>query len=93
LEPQREKFTIVAGIPNELRVRIERFLSATGIEVAGIEFIKDNTGRSLVYDVNTNTNYNPDAEMRAGLAGTARSGPGAIAEFLGKELRQLRTAA
>jgi hypothetical protein len=47
----------------------------------------------LVYDVNTNTNYNPDAEARSGRTGTARSGPGAIAEFLGKELLGLRAAA
>jgi len=93
LEPRREKFNIVADIPDELRVRLERFLSATGIEVAGIEFIEDNTGRVLVYDVNTNTNYNPDAEMRAGFAGTSRSGPGAIAEFLGEALKRLPMAA
>jgi hypothetical protein len=43
--------------------------------------------------VNTNTNYNPDAEARDGRAGTARSGPGAIAEFLGKQLIGLREAA
>ena len=42
-----------------------------------------------MYDVNTNTNYNPDAEQRAGRAGTARSGPGAIAAFLGAELKNL----
>jgi len=47
----------------------------------------------LVYDVNTNTNYNPDAEARSGRTDTGRSGPGAIAEFLGKELLGLRAAA
>ena len=81
------------GIPDALRVRLERFLTATGVEVAGIEFITDTEGRTLVYDVNTNTNYNPDAEARAGRSGTARSGPGAIAEFLGGELNRLRVAA
>jgi hypothetical protein len=54
--------------------------------VAGIEFIRAIDGQVLVYDVNTNTNYNPEAEMKAGLAGTDRSGPGAIAAFLGAEL-------
>ena len=81
------------AIPDGLRVRLERFLTAAGIEVAGIEFISDTTGRTLVYDINTNTNYNPDAEARAGRTGTSRSGPGAIAEFLGRELNQLRVAA
>lgn len=92
-EAPREKFTIIDGIPDALRVRLERFLAATGVEVAGIEFITDSAGRTLVYDVNTNTNYNPDAEARAGRTGTARSGPGAIAEFLGSELNRLRAAA
>jgi hypothetical protein len=92
-EAPREKFTIVDGISSALRTRLERFLSASGVEVAGIEFITDTAGRTLVYDVNTNTNYNPDAEARAGRTGTARSGPGAIAEFLGGELAGLRAAA
>jgi hypothetical protein len=72
---------------------LERFLSTTAVEVAGIEFITDTEGRTLVYDVNTNTNYNPDAEARAGRTGTGRSGPGAIAEFLGSELARQRAAA
>jgi hypothetical protein len=89
----RHTFTIVDGMPDALRRRLERFLAASGVEVAGIEFIIDTMGRTLVYDVNTNTNYNPDAEARAGVAGTSRSGPGAIAEFLGGELQRLRAAA
>ena len=92
-EVPREKFTIIDGIPGALRARLERFLAATGVEVAGIEFITDSEGRPLVYDVNTNTNYNPDAEARAGRTGTARSGPGAIAEFLSAELHRLPAAA
>jgi hypothetical protein len=92
-EAPREKFTIIDGIPAALRTRLERFLSASGVEVAGIEFITDTAGRTLVYDVNTNTNYNADAEVRAGRTGTARSGPGAIADFLGGELAGLRAAA
>jgi hypothetical protein len=74
------------GIDAGLRSRLEGFLSANGIEVAGIEFIRGSDGRRLVYDVNTNTNYNPEAEAKAGLAGSDRSGTGAIAAFLGAEL-------
>lgn len=66
---------------------------ASGIEVAGIEFIAGSDGRVLTYDVNTNTNYNPDAEQSAGRAGTDRSGPGALAAFLGDELAALRLQA
>jgi hypothetical protein len=89
----RHKFQVVDGIPQALRTRLERFLAAAGIDVAGVEFINDTIGRTLVYDVNTNTNYNPDAEARAGRIGTARSGPGAIAAYLGTELARLRQAA
>jgi hypothetical protein len=89
----RQKFQIVAGIPEALRTRLERFLASAGIDVAGIEFITDADGRTLVYDVNTNTNYNPDAEARDGCTGTDRSGPGAIATYLGSELAALRAAA
>ncbi len=92
-ESPRQKFEIVDGIDAALRLRLERFLANAGIEVAGIEFISDESGRTLVYDVNTNTNYNADAEERAGRAGTSRSGPGAIAAFLGAELARLPIAA
>jgi hypothetical protein len=92
-EAPRDKFTIIDGIPDPLLHALERFLAASGVEVAGIEFIRDAGGRTLVYDVNTNTNYNPDAEARAGVAGTPRSGPGAIAAFLGGELQRLPVAA
>jgi hypothetical protein len=71
----------------------ERFLAAAGIDVAGIEFITDATGQTLVYDVNTNTNYNAEAEARDGRAGTDRSGPGAIARYLRAELARRREAA
>ena len=47
------------------------------LEVAGFEFIEAADGRTVVYDVNTNTNYNPDVEAIA-----PRSGPGAIASYL-----------
>ena len=73
-EAPREKFTIIDGIPDALRVRLERFLKATGVDVAGIEFITGTDGRTLVYDVNTNTNYNPDAEARS--AAQEPPGPG-----------------
>ena len=89
----RSKFTIIDGNASSLRTRLERFLSAAGIDVAGIEFITDHEGRTLVYDVNTNTNYNPEAEARSGRIGTSRSGPGAIAELLGAELHRLSAAA
>lgn len=88
-ETKREKFKIIDGIPETLRAQLESFLAATEIDIAGIEFITDTNGRPFVYDVNTNTNYNAEAEERAGRTGTERSGPGAVAAYLGAELKQL----
>lgn len=59
-------------------LRLPEFLKASGIEIAGVEFIETADGRQVVYDVNTNTNYNPDVE-----AASERSGPREIARFLG----------
>ena len=56
----------------------ESFLAASGIEIAGIEYIETADGRLVTYDVNTNTNYNPLVEAAA-----PRSGPREIARYLG----------
>lgn len=85
------KFRILPAIDGGLKQRLEAFLGRAGIDVAGVEFIQAADGATLVYDVNTNTNYNVEAEERAGVAGTARSGPGALAAYLGGKLAQ-RTA-
>lgn len=57
------------------------FLAAEGVGIAGIEFIETRDGRTVTYDVNTNTNYNPDVEATA-----PRSGPREIARWLGSLL-------
>jgi hypothetical protein len=80
-EQPRAKFSIIDAIDAELQQRYEAFLAANRIDVAGIEFIRDRDGIVYTYDVNTNTNYNPDAERRAG-----RSGMAALARYLGDEL-------
>ena len=74
----RAKFTIIDDIDATLRRRYEAFLATNNIDVAGIEFITDVAGISYTYDVNTNTNYNQDAEVRAG-----RSGMVILARYLG----------
>jgi hypothetical protein len=53
------------------------FARKHGIEIAGFEFIETADGRLVTYDVNTNTNYNPEIEAVA-----TRSGPGQIAAYL-----------
>jgi len=85
--PPAPRFRVLEeGVEPGLRERLEAFLAANGTEIAGVEFIRAVDGRVLAYDVNTNTNYNPEAEAAAGVAGTDRSGPGAVAAFLGAEL-------
>lgn len=87
------KFQIQEGFTHPLIPRMEGFLQANGIGVGAIEFITDREGRTFAYDVNTNTNYNAEAEQRAGRQG-ARTGMGAIAAHLTSLLRQeLRQAA
>ena len=82
VEP-RAKFTIIDDIAPALKQRYEAFLAASAIDIAGIEFISDADGAVYTYDVNTNTNYNPDAESRAGRAGMAE-----LARYLGGELER-----
>jgi hypothetical protein len=83
-ETPRAKFTIIDDIDPALKRSYEAFLAANNIGIAGIEFITDTEGRVYTYDVNTNTNYNPDAETRAG-----RSGMDILARYLGNELARL----
>ena len=77
----RAKFTIIEDIDPALKQRYQAFLAANAIDVAGIEFISDADGTVYTYDVNTNTNYNSDAESRAG-----RSGMAQLARYLGAQL-------
>jgi hypothetical protein len=83
-EEPRAKFTIVPDIDPALKRRYEAFLASNGIDVAGIEFISGTGGTVYTYDINTNTNYNPDAEARAG-----QSGMDTLARYLGTELGQI----
>ncbi|MEE2613537.1 MAG: alpha-L-glutamate ligase, partial [Acidobacteriota bacterium] len=77
-------FRIVEGFRHPLVERYERVLAANDTHIAGIEFIVDRDGVAYTYDINTNTNYNSEAEEVAG-----QSGMGAIADYLGLELARL----
>lgn len=81
------RFRIIEGFTHPIVDRYRRFLADNGIGIAGIEFITDRNGELHTYDVNTNTNYNADAERDAG-----KSGMRAIAAYLGRELRALEAA-
>lgn len=68
--------------------RCEAFLAANQIEVAGMEFLENQNGDRFFYDVNTNTNYNTEAE-KSSLA--ERNGIQAVALFLKKEWEKIQT--
>jgi len=84
-EAPSEKFRIVRQFDHALIPRWQAFLAANDIGIAGVEFIVDERGRSFTYDINTNTNYNPDAEAKDG-----RRGMGVIADYLGRLLARSR---
>ena len=82
-----DRFRVIENYENPLIPNYERFLAANGIGIAGIEVIVDAQGRMFTYDVNTNTNYNPDAEARAGVFGMR-----AIARHLDRMLKSEQVA-
>ncbi len=82
----RIRTEITAETP--LIAKLEKFLAEQGIEVAGIEFFETADGRTIVYDINTNTNYNPDVEATVELAGARK-----VARVLGEELAALHQPA
>ena len=74
------RFAIVDGDQPNVP-RYEAMLKAAGVEVAGIEYIRDRQGRVYTYDINVNTNYNTEAEQKAGKSAFA-----ALCDFLTGEL-------
>ena len=78
------RFRVIEGFSHPVVDRYRRFLADNDIGIAGIEFITDRSGEIYTYDVNTNTNYNPDAERVAGIYGMK-----SIAAYLGAELHAL----
>jgi len=83
-KPEKPKFQIVTGFNDPIIEKYEAVLAANNIKVAGIEFIRNRDGEIFTYDINTNTNYNSDAEAVAGKFGMLE-----VAKFLGAELKNL----
>jgi len=77
------RFEIITDYVDPIISRYEKFLHEHQIEIAGIEFITDHAGCKWTYDVNVNTNYNAEAELRAGVNARVR-----LAQYLKKELAQ-----
>lgn len=68
-----------------LVVRTQELLGELGVQLAGVEFIETADGRQTVYDINTNTNYNPDVESAERAAGRVPAAQ-RVARFLGSVL-------
>lgn len=62
------------------------FLKKHQIEVAGVEFIRNKDGVPIFYDINTNTNYNLNAEKQSKVN---KNGMEEIALFLKSELDKI----
>ncbi len=80
------KFVILENYENEDLIKYARFLKANDIGIGALEYAEDENGKRWVYDVNTNTNYNSDAEAAYR---NQKQGMYKIAQFLGKKLDKL----
>ncbi|PWK16448.1 ATP-grasp domain-containing protein [Tumebacillus permanentifrigoris] len=85
---EKPKFQIVEGFDDPILRQYEQVLAVNNIQVAGIEFIRNADGEIFTYDINTNTNYNSDAEAAAGKFGMLE-----VAKFLGAELAKVHVHA
>lgn len=66
---EKLKFQIIEDFEDEIIEKYKEVLARNHIQVAGIEFIRNAEGDIYTYDINTNTNYNSDAESKAGKYG------------------------
>lgn len=80
-EPGQQIFSLRTGFDHPILQDYRAFLAAEDIGIAGVEFIETADGRLVTYDVNTNTNYNPDVEAAVRDAGGV-GGPASITSFL-----------
>ncbi|MFB3161442.1 alpha-L-glutamate ligase [Neobacillus sp. 179-J 1A1 HS] len=80
---EKPKFQIIEGFEDEILEKYQKVLAGNDIQVAGIEFIRNADGEIFTYDINTNTNYNSDAEVKAGKYGMLE-----VASLLKKTLEE-----
>jgi len=69
-----------------LAKQLGTFLKKHQIEVAGVEFIRNKDGVPIFYDINTNTNYNLNAEKQSKIN---KNGMEEIALFLKSEMNKI----
>ncbi|PRY83619.1 ATP-grasp domain-containing protein [Alkalibacterium olivapovliticus] len=81
---EESKFKIIDRLPEDQISRYLTFMKHQNIDVAALEFIIDEKGEVYTYDVNTNTNYNEDAEKEAGQFAMLE-----LAKYLKAELKKI----
>lgn len=59
---ERPKFQIIKDYTNEDFDRYKSLFLSRGISIGALEYVMGTDGRRYVYDINTNTNYNSQAE-------------------------------
>ncbi|MGN7313022.1 ATP-grasp domain-containing protein [Alkalicoccobacillus gibsonii] len=82
VEP-KAKFQVDHSFNEPVLVQYAEVLKANGVQIAGIECIRDQEGNLYTYDINTNTNYNSEAEEKAGVFGMLE-----VAKYLGSRLKE-----
>lgn len=68
---------------------LEQFLALHNIAVAGIEFIESVSGDIVVYDINTNTNYNSTLESKIRESG-GEAAADRLVSFLSEQFRAIK---
>jgi len=77
------KFNIIPEYTNPDTAKYISMFKSKGISIGALEYVLAENGLRYVYDVNTNTNYNAEAESRHG---KRVSGMKRIADYLSSEL-------
>lgn len=80
------KFKIIDKYSNEDLDKYKSFFKANDIGIGALEYSCNSKGGKYVYDVNTNTNYNQEAENNAVCR---KQGMNQIAQFLTEELKKI----
>lgn len=85
-EGKRFPFDVINDFENTdagltLLPKMKAVMENEGLDVAGFEYVTDDAGNHYCYDINTNTNYNSEAEARHGKYAMLR-----LADYLGAEL-------
>jgi len=86
-----DKFSLREDIKadDDFVIRLENFLKTYKIEVAGIEVIQTPNDELVVYDINTNTNYNKAVEEKLRIQGK-KAAADKIVEFLNNEFQLIK---